>query len=145
MQVSVESTSALERRMTVGVSVERIETEVNKRLQQTAQKAKIAGFRPGKVPMNVVAQRYGYSVQYEVMNDKMGEAFAEKANAAKGPVAFLIPLKGVSILDGDGEMFCDREADQAMFDALKANLRDDIPVVEIDANINDAARARRLP
>jgi uncharacterized protein (UPF0261 family) len=72
-------------------------------------------------------------------NRKMGEAFAEKANAAKGPVAFLIPLKGVSILDGDGEMFCDREADQAMFDALKANLRDDIPVVEIDANINDAA------
>lgn len=72
-------------------------------------------------------------------NRQMGEAFAEKANAAKGPVAFLIPLKGVSILDGDGEMFCDREADQAMFDALKANLRDDIPVVEIDANINDAA------
>ena len=33
------------------------------------------GFRPGKVPMNVVAQRYGYSVQYEVLNDKVGEAF----------------------------------------------------------------------
>ena len=69
----------------------------------------------------------------------MGKAFAEKANAAKGPVAFLIPTKGVSILDGDGEMFCDREADQAMFDALKADLNDDIRVVEIDANINDEA------
>ena len=67
----------------------------------------------------------------------MGKVFAEKANAAKGPVAFLIPLKGVSILDGDGEMFCDREADQAMFDAIKAHLNEDIPLVEIDHNIND--------
>ena len=72
-------------------------------------------------------------------NKLMGEKFAEKANAAKGPVVVLIPLKGVSILDGDGEMFCDRDADQAMFDALKANRNDDIEVVEIDNNINDAA------
>ena len=70
-------------------------------------------------------------------NRKMGKIFAEKANASTGPVAFLIPLKGVSILDGDGELFCDRDADQAMFDALKANLREDIEVVELDANIND--------
>ncbi|MGB6045820.1 MAG: Tm-1-like ATP-binding domain-containing protein [Pirellulales bacterium] len=70
-------------------------------------------------------------------NQKMGQIFAEKANAAQGPVAFLFPLKGVSILDGDGEMFCDREADAAMFKAIRENLRDDIPVVEIDANIND--------
>ncbi len=70
-------------------------------------------------------------------NKEMGRIFAEKANAAKGSVAFLIPLKGVSILDGDGELFCDREADQAMFDALKENLRADIAVHEIDHNIND--------
>ena len=67
----------------------------------------------------------------------MGKIFAEKANAAKGPVAFLIPLKGVSILDGDGELFCDRKADQAMFDTIKANLKAGIPVVELDYNIND--------
>ena len=70
-------------------------------------------------------------------NRRMGEAFAEKANAAKGPVAFLIPLRGVSILDGDGERFCDRKADQAMFDAIKAGLREGIEVVEMDCNIND--------
>jgi trigger factor len=45
------------------------------------------GFRPGKVPMNVVAQRYGYSVHYEVMNDKVGEAFFVAANEAKLRVA----------------------------------------------------------
>jgi uncharacterized protein (UPF0261 family) len=70
-------------------------------------------------------------------NRQMGKVFAEKANAATGPMAFLIPLRGVSILDGDGEMFCDREADAAMFDTLKANLKAGIPVVELDHNIND--------
>jgi uncharacterized protein (UPF0261 family) len=70
-------------------------------------------------------------------NEKMGKVFAEKANAAKGPVAFLIPLRGVSILDGDNQPFCDREADRAMFDAVKANLREGIAVVEMDNNIND--------
>lgn len=70
-------------------------------------------------------------------NEKMGKVFAEKANAAKGPVAFLIPLKGVSILDGQGERFCDWETDKAMFQAIKSNLKKDIAVVEMDNNIND--------
>jgi uncharacterized protein (UPF0261 family) len=70
-------------------------------------------------------------------NEKMGKIFAEKANRAKGPVAFLIPLRGVSILDGDGQPFCDREADKAMFDAIKANVRKNITVIEMDNNIND--------
>ena len=70
-------------------------------------------------------------------NEKMGIVFAEKANAAKGPVAFLFPLKGVSILDGDGEQFCDRETDKVLFDAIKTNLKEGIAVVEMDNNIND--------
>lgn len=72
-------------------------------------------------------------------NEKMGKIFADKANVAGGPVAFLIPLKGVSILDGDGEQFCDRGVDQKMFAAIKKNLKDGIPVVELDCNINDPA------
>lgn len=75
-------------------------------------------------------------------NRKLGEIFAEKANAALGPVALMLPLRGVSILDGDGERFCDRNADQAMFDTLKSQLRDDIPVIEVDANINDPVFAQ---
>jgi uncharacterized protein (UPF0261 family) len=70
-------------------------------------------------------------------NRRMGQVFAEKANSATGPVAFLIPLGGVSILDGDGQPFCDRKADQAMFNALREHLRPGIPVIELDANIND--------
>jgi uncharacterized protein (UPF0261 family) len=72
-------------------------------------------------------------------NREMGRVFAEKANAATGPVGVLLPLNGVSILDGDGERFCDRAADRAMFEALKEGLRDNIPVIEVEYNINDAA------
>jgi len=70
-------------------------------------------------------------------NIRMGEVFAEKANASKGRVAFLFPMKGVSILDSEGERFWWPEADQAMFDAIRKNLKPGIEVVEIDANIND--------
>ncbi|MSR83517.1 MAG: UPF0261 family protein [Candidatus Latescibacteria bacterium] len=70
-------------------------------------------------------------------NRQMGRIFAEKANQAQGPVAFLLPLKGVSILDGEGQLFCDWEADQAFFAALKEHLKPGIRVVELDHNIND--------
>jgi uncharacterized protein (UPF0261 family) len=70
-------------------------------------------------------------------NEKMGKIFAGKANAAKAPVAFLIPLGGVSILDADGQPFWDPEADRAMFDAIKSNVKKGIPVVEMNNNIND--------
>ncbi len=90
MQVSVESTSALERRMTIGVPVERIETEVNKRLQQTASRAKIPGFRPGKVPMSVIRQRYEAAARQEILGDLIQATFyeaivAEKLNPAGAP------------------------------------------------------------
>jgi uncharacterized protein (UPF0261 family) len=70
-------------------------------------------------------------------NERMGKTFAEKANVANGPVAFLFPLRGVSILDGEGEQFCDWGTDRVMFDAIRANLKKDIPIVEMNKNIND--------
>lgn len=90
MQVSVETTSALERRMTVGVPAERIETEVNKRLQQTARRAKIPGFRPGKVPMSIIRQRYEDSARQEALGDLIQATFyeavvQEKLNPAGAP------------------------------------------------------------
>jgi uncharacterized protein (UPF0261 family) len=76
-------------------------------------------------------------------NRRLGEIFAEKANTAAGPVAVLIPLRGVSILDGDGQPFCDRDADQAMFTSLRQHLSPDIPCIEVDANINDQVFATK--
>ncbi|WP_095159204.1 trigger factor [Pseudomonas sp. Irchel 3E13] len=90
MQVSVENTSALERRMTIGVPAERIETEVNKRLQQTARRAKVPGFRPGKVPMSVIRQRYEDAARQEALGDLIQATFYEavveqKLNPAGAP------------------------------------------------------------
>ncbi|TXT40209.1 MAG: trigger factor [Comamonadaceae bacterium] len=87
MAVVVETLEKLERKMTLSLPVQAIQSEVTARLKKLARTMKMDGFRPGKVPMNVVSQRYGYSVQYEVMNDKVGEAFFNAANEAKLRVA----------------------------------------------------------
>lgn len=90
MQVSVEATSALERRMTVGVPAARIESAVDKSLQQTARRAKVPGFRPGKVPMSVIRQRYEGAARQEALGDLIQETFYEavveqKLNPAGAP------------------------------------------------------------
>jgi trigger factor len=87
MAVNVETLEKLERKITLSLPVQVIQSEVSTRLKKLARTVKMDGFRPGKVPMNVVAQRYGYSVHYEVMNDKVGEAFSQAANEAKLRVA----------------------------------------------------------
>lgn len=70
-------------------------------------------------------------------NIKMGRMIAEAANLASAPVAILLPLQGVSMLDSEGGEFWDPEANKACFDAIKDNINDDIPVIDVDANIND--------
>jgi len=77
-------------------------------------------------------------------NTRMGEILAEAANAASAPVAVLLPLKGVSMLDSPGSDFWDPEADGACFAAIKRNLRPGIPVIELDRNINDPQFADRI-
>ncbi len=87
MAVTVETLEKLERKITLSLPLAAIQSEVEARLKKLARTVKMDGFRPGKVPMNVVTQRYGYSVHYEVLNDKVGEAFALAANEAKLRVA----------------------------------------------------------
>jgi trigger factor len=87
MAVTVETLEKLERKITLTLPVGIIQAEVEARLKKIARTTKMDGFRPGKVPMSVVGQRYGYSVHYEVMNDKVGEAFAVAANEAQLRVA----------------------------------------------------------
>ena len=77
MQVSLETTSALERRLTIGVPAERVENEINARLQRAAQQVRIPGFRPGKVPMKIVRQRFGDGVRQEVLGEVLSQTFAE--------------------------------------------------------------------
>jgi len=74
-------------------------------------------------------------------NTRIGEMIAAAANAATAPVAIVLPLRGVSMLDSEGGKFWNPEADQACYDAIKRNLRPGIPVHELDLNINDPAFA----
>lgn len=87
MSVTVETLEKLERKVTLTLPVSVIQSEVDARLKRLSKTVRMDGFRPGKVPLNVVAQRYGYSVQYEVVNDKVGEAFNKVASEAKLRVA----------------------------------------------------------
>ena len=80
----------------------------------------------------------------EEENKQMGAMLAAAANAGQaGKVSVLIPLGGVSMLDSDGDRFWDPAADQACYDALKNDLRADIPLIEMDANINDPEFAEK--
>ena len=90
MQVSVESTGKLERRMRVELPAARIDQEVNSRLQSVGKTAKIKGFRPGKVPPKVVKQRYGQQIREEVLSEIMQKSYTdavmqENLNPAGGP------------------------------------------------------------
>ena len=77
-------------------------------------------------------------------NILMGKMIAAAANAATAPVAVLLPLKGVSMLDGPGNRFFDPEADKACFDAIKQNLNPAIRVIEMENNINDPAFSEKV-
>src|SRR5690554_6583060 len=75
MQVSVETTSNIERRMTIGVPAQEIDQAVQKRLQETARTVRLNGFRPGKVPMSVVKRRFGDSIRQEVVGEVMRDNY----------------------------------------------------------------------
>ena len=77
MNVTVESTGALERRMRVEVPIERIENEVASRLKSVGKTARIKGFRPGKVPPRVVRQKYGKQVRQEVLGEIMQKSYTD--------------------------------------------------------------------
>ena len=76
-------------------------------------------------------------------NAQIGRMIADAANAATAPVAILLPLGGVSMLDSPGGDFWDPEADQACFDAIRQHLNPGVPIVEVGHNINDATFAQQ--
>jgi uncharacterized protein (UPF0261 family) len=72
---------------------------------------------------------------------ELGRQIAAKLSAATGPVALFVPLRGVSLIDAEGQPFHDPEADAALFDALRAGVGEGVELVELDCNINDEAFA----
>ena len=136
MAVNVETLEKLERKITLTLPATVIQNEVNARLKKLARQVKIDGFRPGKVPMNIVAQRYGYSVHYEVMNDKVGEAFNQAATEAQLRVAGQ-PRISEKEQATEGEMAFD-----AIFEVYPEVKMQDLAQVTIDklqADVTDEA------
>ncbi len=80
MQVSVETTQGLERKMTVAVPREQVDTAVTARLQQTARSIRLNGFRKGKVPFKVIKSKFGKEVRMEVINELMNQTYFEALN-----------------------------------------------------------------
>jgi trigger factor len=83
MQVSVEATKGLERRLTITVPAESIDSAVKSRLQQLAKTQRINGFRPGKVPVNVIKKRYGQAVRQEIAGEVMQRNFYQAITQEK--------------------------------------------------------------
>lgn len=87
MQQNIETLGALERRVDLTVPASEIEKEVSARLNRLSRTVRMPGFRPGKVPLKMVAASYGAQVQAEVLNDKIGQAFSAIVSASKLRVA----------------------------------------------------------
>ena len=141
MAVTVETLEKLERKMTLTLPVTAIQSEVQSRLKRLAKTVKMDGFRPGKVPMTVVAQRYGYSVHYEVMNDKVGEAFSSAANEANLRVA---GQPRITEKEGapEGEMAFDAVFE--VFPEVKLGDLASAEVVKLSCDVSDAAIDKTL-
>ena len=141
MAVTVENLEKLERKMTLTLPLNTIQSEVDSRLKKLARTVKMDGFRPGKVPMSVVNQRYGYSVHYEVMNDKVGEAFAVAANEAKLRVA---GQPRITEKEGapEGEMAFD--AIFEVYPEVKIADLANAEVEKVNADVSDAAIDKTL-
>lgn len=101
MQVSVETTQGLERKLTIEVPSENIEGAVQKRLQSISKTTKLNGFRPGKVPFKVVKKRFGPQVRGEVLGDVINRSFQEAVVQEKLRPAGQPQIEPVSGLDSD--------------------------------------------
>lgn len=77
MGSNVENLGALERRFDITISLEKLQSEIDNRLQRLARTAKLHGFRPGKVPLKIITQMYGMQVQQDVLNDAVHKEFKD--------------------------------------------------------------------
>ncbi|MEO7151444.1 MAG: trigger factor [Burkholderiaceae bacterium] len=141
MSVHVETLDKLERRITLTLPAASIQSEVQARLKKLSRTVKADGFRRGKVPMSVVTQRYGYSVHYEVMNDKVGEKFSEAVNEAKLRVA---GAPKISEKEGAGEGEVAFDATFEVYHEVKLAELSNAEVERVSTEVTEAAIDKTL-
>ena len=142
MAVTVETLEKLERRITLTLAAATINSEVASRLKKLSRTVKADGFRPGKVPMSVVAQRYGYSVHSEVMNDKVGQVFSQAVTEARLRVA-----GAPRITEKEGTSEAEEMSFDATFEVYPEVKLGDLSVAEVErvsTEVTDAAIDKTL-
>ncbi|HEY8027428.1 MAG TPA: trigger factor [Burkholderiaceae bacterium] len=150
MATAVETLDKLARRITISLPVADVQAEVEKRLKVRARTVKAPGFRPGKVPMKMVAAQYGYQVENEVLNDKVGRAFIDAANENNLRVAGFPKIEPKAAADTDGNLTFDATFEVypevtigSLADAEVEQTLTDVTDAEIDKTI-DILRKQRV-
>ena len=135
MATAVETLGKLERRLTISFPLTDVRTEVEKRLKKQAKTAKAPGFRPGKVPIKMVAAQYGYQIESDVLNDRVGRAFNQAANENQLRVAGFPKIEPKDAAE-EGMLSFD-----ATFEVFPEFTINDLATVEIEtvqAEVSDA-------
>lgn len=138
MQVSVETLKGLERKITVSVPTEKVEEEVGLRLRNLARKVKVDGFRPGKVPFNVVKDRFSESVREEVAREMVQSTLFEALQKNE-----LIPAGSPTVEPGQvepGKDFIYTAVFEIYphFDVIELN-QDEIEIIKAEVGDKDVA------
>jgi trigger factor len=145
MQVSVEKTGDLERRMTVQVPAENIDSKVSGRLNELRRQVRLKGFRPGRVPMNIIRQRYGDQVREEVLQQVMQSSLQEAIGEQKLRVAGVSSLEPTPADDGGNfEFTAQLEVFPEMPELDVDNIEIERPKVEVaDSDVDDMIETLR--
>jgi trigger factor len=149
MATAVENLGKLERRLTLSFPLSDVRTEVEKRLKKQAKTARAPGFRPGKVPLKMVAAQYGYQIESDVLNDKVGQAFNDAANEAQLRVAGMPKIEpkqdapeGMLAFDATFEVYPEVTL-PGLADIEIETVKTDVTDAEIDKTI-DILRKQRV-
>ncbi|QJE02401.1 trigger factor [Massilia forsythiae] len=149
MATAVENLGKLERRLTITFPLSDVRSEVEKRLKKQAKTARAPGFRPGKVPIKMVAAQYGYQIESDVLNDKVGQAFNDAANENQLRVAGMPKIEpkqeapeGMLAFDATFEVYPEVSLPE-LADVDVETVKTDVTDAEIDKTL-DILRKQRV-
>jgi len=145
MQVSMEKTGDLERRMTVQIPATEIDSQVSSRLNELRREVRLKGFRPGKVPLEVVRQRYGKQVREEVLGQVMQDRLQQAVGEKKLRVAGVTRLQpAVEAIDGQFEFIAELEVFPEVPEIQVDSFEFERPVAEVlESDIDDMIETLR--
>ena len=135
MQVTVETTAGLERKMRVVIPSERVEVQVTEKIKQTAKQAKINGFRPGKVPLREVKRRFGAGIRQEVSSEMIQSTYGEALQKEDISPAGMPKIEEVNIEEGKDLEYT---AVFEVFPEIEVSGLESIEVERLSSSIEDA-------